>query len=137
MDYSGTDFELNGYYYHKYETGYVALFFFRNGVIYDTNAMLDLKDLEELDTHLRENYVGKELTQLHWFWGVYKVDGNEIRIDHWLPGTGGPYPTEVVQGRILNSTTLEIPWFEKDGNINQFRFREFSPKPDSTNTFIE
>ncbi len=128
--------KLNGYYHLKYETGYLVLFFYQNGVVYKTNAILDKDDLIALDKDLLEDQNSDSYpTQLHWFWGVYKIEGSTIKINHWLPGTGGAYPAQLSEGRIINPSVIRIPWV--DDQLNEFKFRQFSPKPDSTNAFIK
>jgi hypothetical protein len=140
MDYTGSNLKIDGYYYHEYESGYIAHFFYRNGVIYTTNAMLNIDNLEDLDIQIINRLVKGKTAQFHWFWGTYKIEGDIIRINHWLPGTGGAYPAKLVKGKITDSVSLELNWggdIINNKELNYWKFREFSPKPDSTNRFIK
>lgn len=76
-------------------------------------------------------------------WGIYMIDENRIEFEKWEPSSGGPMKTVIRRGHILNDTTFVITerFNHYDGKTyhvqDTFRFREFSPKPDSTNRFIK
>lgn len=76
-------------------------------------------------------------------WGGYIIIGRNIQFEKWEPSSGGPMKTVVRRGHILNDTTFVISekFNHYDGRTypvqDTFRFREFSPKPDSTNRFIK
>lgn len=126
---------MDGYFYTKYESGYIALFFYENGIMYTTNTIEAVGDLENLDDHMRSKHSGANAVQLRWFWGIYRTDGDTIKVNHWLSGTGSFYPAKISEGEIINPSTIRIPWV--NDQLNEFEFRRFSPKPDSTNAFIE
>ena len=84
------------------------------------------------------------LKQSKFDWGLFNIEDNTIKIEHWLPAQGG-YPTLLRTGEILNDTTFvltESIMRGKNGatpkDINQtFYFKHFDIKPDSTNSFIK
>jgi hypothetical protein len=127
--------KMDGYFYTKYENGYIALFFYKNGVVYTTNTIEGVSDLEDLDDHIRTKHSGANSVQLRWFWGIYRIEGDIIKVNYWLSGTGSVYPAEISEGEIISPSIIRIPWI--DDQLNEFKFRRFSPKPDSTNAFIK
>jgi len=138
MDHNGNDLRIDGYYYHPYESGYIAFFLYRNGVYLSSGAILETSSLEQLDQKFLDREV-IPMTNIQWFWGVFRVKGGSINIERWLPGTGGPYPTQLLDGELLNDSTILISGLrgkKYEGIIDTFKFRQFSPKPDSTNSFI-
>ena len=133
--YSQSNFKTEGYYYTRYENGYIALFFYENGVMYTTNAILDVSNLDDLDDRIRSGHQGGKAVQLRWFWGVYQSESDTIKVNRWLSGTGSIYPAKLSKGKIISPTVIQMPWI--DDQVTEFKFRQFSPKPDSTNTFIK
>ncbi|MGB3548963.1 MAG: hypothetical protein WBA17_18460 [Saprospiraceae bacterium] len=134
-DNSQSAINMDGYFYTKYEYGYIALFFYENGVVYTTNTIEGISDLEYLDDHIRRKHSEAKAIQLRWFWGIYRTEGDIIKLNYWLSGTGSVYPAEISEGKIVNPSTIRIPWI--NDQLNEFKFRQFSPKPDSTNAFIK
>ena len=134
-DYTGTELRIDGYYYSEtFEPPYTNYcmaksFFYRNGVklgacSYDTTAM----SVDEYFATLKKN-------KLNWY--VFKIEGNTITIEGWdnLTQTFKEY------GEILNDTTFRINRIERSGRTDKsnsiFHFKQFAPKPDSTNSFIK
>ena len=64
-----------------------------------------------------------------------------IKIEKWVTGNGGFSTTSLKDGKILNDTTLILYNNSRVGAIdtiaNVYHFKQFSPKPDSTNSFIK
>jgi hypothetical protein len=132
--------KINGYFYSPYEDGYCAFFLFENGNYFDEGALLGISDLNELDSIIVKVEQSQYTKNLYYRWGIYRLEGSTILINRWLPGVGGPYPTQLLKGEILNDTTIKIAGLTENGTTNRidtFHFRQFSPKPDSTTQFIE
>jgi hypothetical protein len=79
-------------------------------------------------------------------WGVFQVNGANIKFERWYPSSGGPLKAYISSGEILNDTTFLITesYRMQKGNKTELKdrnetyyFREFSPKSDSTNKFIK
>jgi len=132
--------KIKGYFYSPYEDGYCAFFLFENGNYFDEGALLAISDLNELDSIIAIAEQSQHTKNLYYRWGIYRVEGSTILINRWLPGVGGPYPSQLLKGEIVNQKTIVIAGLTENGTTNRtdtFRFRQFSPKPDSTTHFLE
>ena len=72
--------------------------------------------------------------------GYSKIEGNTIVFEGWAHDHDGKYATFKQYGTILNYTTFHIykdVFKEEKALDNTFHFKQFSPKPDSTNSFIK
>ena len=138
--------KLNGYYYLKYHEGndshFSIYFLYKNGIVLygGTPSFSQLEDTEE-GFKTTEFYDFVTLRKYHW--GVYEIEGNKIKIERWNPSKS-PLKTFIHEGRILNDSTFHIDkfyWSNKKEEIKErdikYHFKPFSPKPDSTNTFIK
>jgi hypothetical protein len=132
---------LDGYFLTSDNFGYSPYFLYQNGVIFSWTF------ISSMDTLNYENQFSDKMLieKIKWWkysWGVYQIINNEILIERWYPGER-PYDVFLTKGKILNDTTFILTEFsEPDGSkketINEtYRFKKFSPKPDSTNMFIK
>jgi hypothetical protein len=145
-NYSGNQLRLDGYYYRYINEEYYfpKLFFYNNGVILDIGGRF--KTFEEVEDYINRifiensNYNSNKLS-----WGVYRVENDNIKFEKWYPGSGGGFPAITREGKILNDTTFHITqsYRMKNGKKREisaqdeiYHFKQFSPKPDSTNQFI-
>ena len=134
-DYTETVLRIDGYYYNEsfvapYPNYSIAKsFFYRNGIkfgvcSYDTTTM-------SFDEHCAA------LTKSKLNWYVFKIEGNSITIEGWDNST----QTFKEYGEILNDTTFRITEIERSERTEKsniiYHFKQFSPKPDSTNRFIK
>lgn len=109
----------------------------------------DKKNLFELDKSVKDIFNLEKKNPTQYSWGLFNVKNNEIKIERWTSASGGKYPTQMLIGEILNDTTIyfhtkigDYPVGfgknKKNVKINEiYHFRQFSPKPDSTNIFIK
>ncbi len=76
-------------------------------------------------------------------WGVFIIEGAIIKIESWTPSE--IKLAYVYEGIILNDTTFHIKesYRIRKGNKTDVRikdviyhYKQFSPKPDSTNVFV-
>ncbi len=148
-DYFGDELRIDGYYYYKYPVNesfrYVIYFFYNNGVALHAGA------IKEEDILIKEEkfkngtfYLNVENTK--YFWGVFVVNNQNIKIERWYPSSGGPLRTYIREGTILNDTTFHITQFYRNQNGEKtaiesldevYHFKKFSPKPDSTNKYTD
>ena len=138
IGYTGTKIRTNGYYYNVRPVGknddrpaIDVIFFYRNGVVYDSARIID-----EDRSNIEQNYfstMGKyELSERDkeapYYWGIFFEQGNDLLIEGWDSSVGGKHPRILDRYKIISDSTLLI-----DDVI--YKFRSFSPKPDSTNQF--
>lgn len=147
-NYTGNEIRVDGYYYEafesewdgKIETMYSIMFLFRNGVTltgdYPTTTELPVEE----DSYKNGDYFEKEKDN-KLKWGIFNVSDNMISREIWANpnGTYLVYKQKIV---ILNDTTIQFVSSERlDGSEtkaldNTYHFKAFSPKPDSTVSFI-
>jgi hypothetical protein len=145
--YTGNQLRIDGYYYQiadgsNYKDGTIfdCYFFYKNGIVITLGG--GANSLEEMDEYVERCILLKYFYNSKYCWGVFVIDGNIIKIDRWTPGAK-PYKAYVREGIILNDTTFHITKsFRSNGkeqNVKNeiYHFREFSPKPDSTNVYIK
>jgi hypothetical protein len=143
QNYVSSNLKLDGYYYYN-PTGIdssttVGLFLYKNGVVLDIGGIKS-KDLAQMDKYIKSAY---NFQKYKIGWGVLKVHKNEITYETWVPSSGGGFPTVKRTGEILSDTTFIInKIYDQSSRKTEiektiYRFRKFSPKPDSTNNFIK
>jgi hypothetical protein len=141
-EYVGDQLRLDGYYYRvNYENKiFDGYFFYRNGIIITLGGVRN--NLEEFDEYLKNIIDNQYHSSQKSNWGVFVVENDNIAFERWY---GGPLKAYIRAGKILSDTTFHIieSYRYVDGNKTElktrnevFYFREFTPKPDSTNTFI-
>lgn len=138
-DFTSDNLRIDGFYYHC-DTAYCHPFFlFQNG-LFLSFGLIYLDDLNLIDSIITDVGFLGSVKNTQYGWGVFLVKNDNIIIERWLPGVGGPYPTQLLRGLILNDTTIAISGLRgrKHGSeIVSFKFRYLEQKPDSTNAFIE
>lgn len=143
--FAGNDFKLDGYYYSLENEGQL-FFLYSDGVFIDFSCKILQFDNEELSERRDStiNYYASlgNYKNTQYGWGVWKVEDDNLIIEKWLSGSGGAYPVGRYVGNVINDTTINIAFtYQLPPNgkekMGKFRFRQFCPKPDSTNAFIE
>jgi hypothetical protein len=139
--YIGNELKIDGYYYKQEEGKTFVKFLFRNGIILTcyTFSSIDLDVVEH--RMLSENYY-TSLKNDKSRWGVFEIKNHTIQWSAWSTSVGGGLPSFKCIGTITNDTTFHITKninsggqeFEKN---DIYHFRQFYPKPDSTNIFIK
>jgi len=151
--YTGNQLRIDGYYYRiadepSYSDGTLygegaieeCYFFYENGMALYLGGVGN--SLEEMDEYVLRLIRSQNYKNIKFCWGIFVVEGNIIKFDRWYPGAK-PYRAYVREGIILNDTTFHITKSyrsngkERDKEDEIYHFREFSPKPDSTNVFIK
>lgn len=147
IDYYGSQMRIDGYYFGDVNPNSTMPFaniyyFYENGVFFTSEAA----DLDQAESGAIvvdvENTFGKKIKAA---WGVFQVNGSQIKIEHWRSRTNGCETTIYESGNILNDTTFVLIHREHRTNgkvqkvedINSvFKFRPLPEKPDSSNSFI-
>ncbi len=142
-DYTGHEIRTDGYYYHYNENRLdlvIVTIFYKNGVVIDGVCGATLLEFEKdfSDGSFYENnkdYKGN--------WGIFKVTNNVVMIERVIASGGLRKLAFIDYGEILNDTTIHIYKNEDPyTNVSSVKddtlyFKQFSPKPDSTNVFIK
>lgn len=137
---------INGIYYQESarnkELVVSYYVFYKNGMILDGgDGRIDKNDLffkKLLDT----SYLN-HLKSIIYAWGIYNINYPKIIIEKYYAPSGGKIKTKYIEGKILNDTTIVFYRISSDyldeifSIQDTFHFREFSPKPKSTNEFIK
>ena len=135
--YVGNQLQVAGYYYcEKLSQGYA---FYRNGVILELGG--GYYSINELEENLIKYYNEPSLLNHKYRWGIFIIEGHNIKFERLYPGNIN-WAAFIREGVILNDTTFHITKsYRSNGTEHRakdeiYRFRRFSPKPDSTNNFI-
>lgn len=139
---------LDGYYYHNFfdwadgRPRSNIIFLYKNGVVLNCHN-LSSHDFEDMDEYVRREYGGqydKSNNRLNW--GIVVVDESIIKVEQWYPSSGGPMPVRIRSGVVLDDTTFKFTEStnqkgkDRETLDQTYHFRQFSPKPDSTNNFV-
>ncbi len=142
--YYGNELRIDGYYYNEYFEGYITVYFFyQNGIIlygssFPINEISILEDEYKSGLHYEHSRNNKPS------WGVFIIEDNKICFERWYPSEI-PFKAFVSEGEILNDSTFIITESYRVQNDvktliqkenNTYHFKQFSPKPDSLNPFI-
>lgn len=141
--YGGNQLKIDGYYYQLFEGKiHNIILFYRNGLITEYGG--SRSDFNDAAIYINEGT--NKVKNIKYAWGVYAINGLEIKIEKWYPiNPGQPLKSFVRSGRIINDTTYQLTEMYRFQNgeitehsqINEtYYYRHFAPKPDSTNTFI-
>ncbi len=132
-DYIGNELRIDGYYYYEYPDSLynTACFLFRNGIFlaatsYKTSEIKEFEKQVLTEVWINSRRKSKDS------WGVFNVKDSILTVERWAPplGIGDNYKKAVYTGKIFNDTTFEM----SDGI---YHFKQFFPKPDSTNPYIK
>ena len=147
QDYTGNQLRVDGYYFSEYANGsidYVRIYFFyKNGIILAGGSSL-LSELPDLEESFRNGTFYKHVKSVKFTWGVHQIEDSKIAFEGWYGER--PYRVYGQEGVILNDTTFRITqrYRYKNGEKTEvesknevYHFKAFSPKPDSSNTFVD
>jgi len=146
--YIGNKLRLDGYYYSNPDSqGLISVaMFYRDGFCFHFSTSLS-KSSDTLNfienRFLKNDDFISRIKQRPSFIGVYQVRGESIKFETWWFEVALYTTSATRYGKILNPTTLLIEnrvdnRYKTSFSENQiYRFKQFSPKPDSTNTFIK
>jgi len=141
--YFGEELRIDGYYYStiEYDKYIDVAVFYRNGFCINTlvePVNQDTLSYIENDILLNDAYINK-LKNAPGHIGVFQIMYPDIQFEVWVFRTD---PTSSF-GSIINDTTFIINKrvdnrTKKTTSVNlTYRFKEFSPKPDSTNVYVK
>ncbi len=141
--YSGNQLRIDGYYFQEMDNNvYTIYFFYADGTVLYGGGSFPISEIEnhEVEFTSQEWITAVKKSKIRW--GLFQIEGNNLLFERWYPSSGGPMPAYIRSGEILNDTTFVItksvrPKTGEEKELNEvYHFRAFSPKPDSTNSFI-
>lgn len=146
QEYKGHELNIDGFYYQyshsNKNTEYYSIYFlYRNGIIiyFTTASKSTLDDMPSfIEKHFNLIQKNKDC------YGIFLIEDSSIKFEKWYPANlGQGLPVYIREGKILNDTTFHITVsYRPDGSERRekdevYHFKQFSPKPDSTNNFIK
>ncbi len=150
----GNNLKISGYYYENLDAlndKYASAFcLYSNGILISLGSFQKINFFQNVEKLLTDKNFKNYFTSRSG-WGIFTIQSTEITIENWgnKIATNQPYPAFGKIGKIIDNSTIEIYQMykiEKKQKINldhslfylptSYHFREFSPKPDSTNNFI-
>ena len=137
-DYVGNELKTDGYYSYYFSEGKsYGTFFYKNGVVLDVPG----KDGNYSEERFLDEELIKHVKQHKSYWSIFEINNDTIIIQGWGYSDGGGLPVVTRYGKVLNDTTFVINKSECRGKITEinevYYYRQFSPKPDSTNVYIK
>lgn len=158
IPYTGKELRIDGYYYSDIEVlgkNYPSVcmeiaVFYQNGFCIHTGIDLSRRGLSAEDKNLLE-YIEKNILCESFIArlkstpsdiGVFQFNGQSIEFEVWNQNSPAIIPYHFY-GKILNDSTFIIEKYVNCCHTHVFpdnftyRFKQYSPKPDSTNRFIK
>lgn len=143
LAYNGNQLRIDGYYYQEKDGNFFSLYcFYKNGVILYLGGGFTSVQIISLEDRFKNGSFYHDIKNYKDYWGVFNIHQNNIMFEKWYPSSGGGLPAYIRSGVILNDTAFLISKSirsktgeEKELN-ETYHFKQFSPKPDSTNVFI-
>jgi hypothetical protein len=145
--YTGNQLRINGYYYQKYgdPEKLTVYFLYENGILLYAGSGYEMSKMNEFENKFASNQFIEKRKDVKFCWGLFNIDSTNIMFERWYPSER-PYKAYIRAGEILNDTTFVITqsYRMKSGKKTEIRdrsetyqFKQFDPKPDSTNKFIK
>ena len=150
LPYTGNELKIDGYFYKKIDDEKsIFLVLYTNGVQFGGNGMIT--PTIEIEGKLRDTGYISYLRDCRPCWSPFEVNNNVLRFEFYDIFKGTNWHTCFAHCKILNDTTFTVEkiTFSKTGKkvnveregssscmLGEFHFKQFSPKPDSTNNFI-
>lgn len=145
-DYTGNELRTDGYYYCRYQYAHeniqedkvCCMFIYKNGVC-SWGGVSNYSELDRIEEDYKNGSFYERCKNDKQRWHVFQVYGSTIELEGWYYLGGTHLVTHTYVGKILNDTTIEIT--KENGNDfkhpDVYHFKQFCPKPDSTNNFIK
>ena len=145
IPYTGDELRIDGYYYKKaYDEMSRVLVFYANGVQFGGNGVMPSIEIED---RLRDMEYTKNLRNNRASWGPYEINNTVLQFEFYRIFGGHNWYTCIAHCKILNDSTFNIEkvTFSKTGKevddvdtfLGEYHFKQFSPKPDSTNYIVK
>jgi|JI10StandDraft_1071094.scaffolds.fasta_scaffold403849_2 hypothetical protein len=137
----GSALRLDGYYYHMYNPpNRSIIFLYQSGVLLYGGSISEDQVAGFETRYANGDYYNVNKDNLM-VWGNFRISQNLFFLERWYPSTNNLI-AYVSEGEILNDSTFRITKSHRcDGSSNNvedetWHFKQFGPKPDSTNEYI-
>lgn len=139
-NYDGTELRTDGYYFYQKADKFHPLFISRNGV-FIRGYTYELSSADQVEESFKNGVFYENIKNDKTRWGVFNITEKAIEFEGWAPNGGLKHTTSIEYGEIIDDTTFCIYKEHIYGNDEErnslYHFKQFSPKPDSTNSFIK
>lgn len=140
-DNNDSSLRLDGYFYLPTS---MPMFFYKNGIIIHRSINYSsMSEMVAIENKIKSGEFYQDIKDDRTVWSLYTINVNEIKYEYFTrKGALDCYYPVTVIGKILNDTTIEWTHIvNSDGSEPQSvnglsHFKQFSHKPDSTNSFI-
>ena len=141
--YTGNELRTDGYYYHDGEKAIIVVFLYEDGTMIRAGSIL-VQEIPQREEMFKNGEFYEHIKNNKTCWCVYRIEDDNITTNYWV--SPRPFQCYFEEGTILNDTTFVIQNYyrivngektEETETNKMFHFRQFSPKPDSTNIFIQ
>lgn len=148
QSYTGNELRIDGYYYLRYtppessESYLDTYFLYENGIILNGGAVKE-DEIGKLENKFKSTEWLDVVRKYKHRWGVFNIKGSKILFERWYPNSPALPVVYIREGKILNDTTFHITvsyrpnGSERSEEDEVYHFKQFSPKPDSTNNYIK
>jgi len=143
-NYTGS-LRTNGYYYltisNSSEDRALCYFLYRDGTLMYGGAPL-VADVPAREAEYINGAWAASAAPEKTFWGIFQITNNDILFDQWYLRDGGILAAYQTNGVILNDSTFMMTSSNREGLDGVpleevYHFKALSPKPDSTNQFLD
>jgi len=148
VPYLGSELRIDGYYYLKRlgsdgNKRFISYFiFYSDGV--SSTGNIETENLSDVESYFATWSYDKWIRSNLYVWGPFSIQGDKLRMQYYEPSDYLIKRIEEVSCTILNDSTFYLEKIylvhaEKEGRsftTGEYRFKQYSPKPDSTNNFL-
>jgi hypothetical protein len=144
--YLGIELRTDGYYYYTWDsqgtTRYGITVLYKDGTMLAPSIASDKStSLIDIDSEISSGNLYRYNSERQLSWGLFKISNDSIQTSKWFPVFLGASRAGLSKGVILNDTTFENTSYQDSHPagglpLQVFHFRQFAPKPDSTNGFL-
>ncbi len=133
--------KIDGFYYYKWKDGgYSIKFIYGNGTILSLGGNPDEnQSIREIADEIIRRWQESDYQENKYLWGAIFLEEAKFQIKRWQAAGLSPDYVKIVSGSILGDSSFVIERI-KGKRLEQprvYQFYPYSPKPDSTNQFIQ
>ena len=141
--YNGDELRTDGYYYQAGEKAITVMFLYEDGTMIHAGSV-SVQEISQREEMFKNGEFYNHIKNNKTCWCVYRIENDKITTNYWV--SPKPFRCYFEEGTILNDTTFVIQRYYRmeNGEMTEewetnetYHFRQFSPKPDSTNMFIQ
>ncbi|MCK9562621.1 MAG: hypothetical protein M0R02_07865 [Bacteroidales bacterium] len=119
------------------------IFFYSNGIILHIGGRYNYEELLNMEKEITNTQLIQKLKENKYCWGLFKIEDKNILFERYYNSDALSKKAYIRSGLIVNDTTFRITKSVRSDGIEEkeieeiYHFKQFSPKPDSTNNFIK